>query len=130
MKNLNNQYDNLPPELRSMKTFCCWRYEKNKGKGPYNPATWKKARINQPDTFKDFDSALAAVSDYDGIGFLVGSGICDIDLDDCFDGAGKLKTIVQDVVETFSGSYIKYSPSGMRTFFWTSLKTKMLFEVS
>lgn len=112
MKNLNNKYDNLPPELRSIKTFCCWRYEKNKGKVPYNPATGKRARINQPDTFKGFDSALAAVNDYDGIGFLVGSGICGIDLDDCFDGAGKLKAIAQDVVETFSGSCIEYSPSG------------------
>ena len=68
--------------------------------------------VNQLGTFKDFDSALAVVSDYDGVGFLAGSGICGIDLDDCFDSAGKLKAVAQDVVEAFSDSYMEYSPSG------------------
>jgi Uncharacterized conserved protein len=115
LNNLNNQYENLPPELRNIKTFCCWRYEKVKGeiqKIPYNPVTGKRARPNQPNTFKDFDSALAAAKDYDGIGFLVGNGICGIDLDDCFDSVGKLKALAQSVVNAFIGCYMEHSPSG------------------
>lgn len=115
MKFLKNQYENLPPELRSTNRFCCWRYEKVKGKMqkvPYNPVTGRKARPNNPTTFKDFHSALAVVDNYDGVGFLVGSGICGIDLDDCFDGAGELKTVAQNVVDAFSDCYMEYSPSG------------------
>ena len=115
MKFLNNQYENLPPELRNLNRFCCWRYEKVKGKMqkvPYNPMTGRRAKPNNPDTFKDFHSAQAVVDNYDGIGFLVGSGICGIDLDDCFDGLGELRTVAQSVVDAFSDCYMEYSPSG------------------
>jgi len=110
-----NQYENLPPELRSTNRFCCWRYEKVKGqiqKIPYNPVTGRKARPKNPNTFKNFHSALAVIDHYDGIGFLVGSGICGIDLDDCFDDAGELNSEAQNVVDAFSDCYMEYSPSG------------------
>jgi putative DNA primase/helicase len=110
---MNNQYENLPYQLRSLSRFCCWRYEKRTGKNtkvPYNPVT--KRRANRPDMFNDFNTAVMAVNNYNGIGFLVGHNICAIDLDDCFDSTGNLKYIAQSIVDEFSDCYIEYSPSG------------------
>jgi putative DNA primase/helicase len=101
--------------LKDKPQFCCWKYEERSGKKtkvPYNPVTRKRAKPNQRGTFKDFSSAIAAISDYDGMGFLVGNDICVIDLDDCFDSSGKLKPIAQSIVEAFSGCYMEHSPSG------------------
>jgi type I restriction enzyme M protein len=108
--------------LKDKSQFCCWKYEERSGrktKVPYNPVTGKRAKPNQRGTFKDFSSAVAALSDYDGMGFLVGNDICVIDLDDCFDSSGKLKPIFQSVVEAFSGCYMEHSPSekGLHIFF-------------
>ena len=93
----------MPQILKSKPQFCCWKYEERSGrktKVPYNPVTRKRAKPNQRGTFKDFSSAVAAISDYDGIGFLVGNDICVIDLDDCFDSSGKLKPIAQTKIAT------------------------------
>ena len=106
---------NLPQVLKDKPQFCCWKYEERSGrktKVPYNPVTGKRAKADKRSTFKDFSSAVAAVSNYDGIGFLVGNDICVIDLDDCFDSSGKLKPIAQSIVEAFSGCYMEHSPSG------------------
>ncbi len=101
--------------LKDKPQFCCWKYEERSGKKtkvPYNPVTRNRAKPNQRGTFKDFSSAIATISDYDGIGFLVGNDICVIDLDDCFDSSGKLKPVAQNVVEAFRGCYMEHSPSG------------------
>lgn len=101
--------------IKDMSQFCCWRYEERNGrksKVPYNPVTGKRAKPNQLDTFKGFSSTVAAVSNYDGIGFLVSNGICVIDLDDCLDNSGNLKPIAQSVVDAFSGCYMELSSSG------------------
>jgi putative DNA primase/helicase len=105
----------LQQVLKDKPQFCCWKYEERSGrktKVPYNPVTGKRAKADQRSTFKDFSSAIAAISDYDGIGFSVGNDICVIDLDDCFDSSGKLKSISQSVVDAFSGCYMEHSPSG------------------
>ncbi|POZ91253.1 hypothetical protein AA81_10710 [Petrotoga halophila DSM 16923] len=83
----------MPQALKDIPQFCCWKYEKRSGrktKVTYNPVTGERAKPNQPDTFKNFSSAVDAVNGYDGIGFLVDNGICVIDLDNCFDNSGKL----------------------------------------
>jgi len=112
----------LPQILKIKPQFCCWKYEERsdiKTKVPYNLVTGKRAKPNQRGTFKDFSSAIATISDYDGMGFLVGNDICVIDLDDCFDSGGKLKPVAQIVVEAFSGCYMEHSPSekGLHIFF-------------
>ena len=59
----------MPQKLKDKPQFCCWKYEERSGrktKVPYNPVTGKKAKPNKRDTFKDFSSAVAAISDYDG----------------------------------------------------------------
>ena len=59
----------MPQKLKDKPQFCCWKYEERSGrktKVPYNPVTGKRAKPNQRGTFKDFSSAVAAISDYDG----------------------------------------------------------------
>lgn len=108
-------YDNLPHMLKNHNRFCCWRYEQRDGrktKVPYNPVTKNRAKSDDPNTFCDFETAIAAAGNFDGIGFLVGDGVCAIDLDDCFDENGSLKPVAQDVTDVFKGSYVERSPSG------------------
>lgn len=81
-------------------------------KVPYDPVTGKRAETDKPETFRDFNAALAAVNKYDGIGFLVGDRICALDLDDCFEENGGMKPWAQDIADMFSGCYMELSPSG------------------
>ena len=108
-------YDNLPYKLKSLNRFCCWRYEQRDGrktKVPYDPVTGRRAKTDDPTTFQNYSTALAAISSYDGIGFLVGDQVCAIDLDDCFEENGSLKHVATTVVDSFNGSYTERSPSG------------------
>lgn len=41
--------------------------------------------MDRPDTFADFNSAVAVLKDYDGIGIRVGGIIIAIDLDHCIE---------------------------------------------
>lgn len=108
-------YDNLPARIKSEKLFCCWKYEQRNGKKtkvPYDPVTSRRAKTDRPETFRDYAAALAAVSNYDGIGFLVGGGICFLDLDNCFYETGLLKSWAQDTIDQFDGCYMEKTPSG------------------
>ena len=108
-------YDNLPERIKSEKLFCCWRYEQRNGKKtkvPHDPVTGRRAKTDRPNTFQDYATALAAVGNYDGIGFLVGGGICFLDLDNCFYETGLLKSWAQDTVDQFDGCYKEKTPSG------------------
>lgn len=108
-------YDSLPHILINHNRFCCWRYEQRDGrktKVPYNPVTRNRAKSDDPNTFCDFATAIDAAVNFNGIGFLVGDGVCAIDLDDCFDDNGSLKQVAQDVTGVFKGSYVERSPSG------------------
>jgi putative DNA primase/helicase len=128
---MSNHYENLPYQLRNLRQFCCWRYEKRNGKKtkvPYNPLTKKRAKPDRPDTFNDFNTALMAVNNYDGIGFLVGNDICAVDLDDCFDSNVNLKPIAQNIVGKFSGCYMEYSPSGKGLHIYFILPTSSFFS--
>ena len=71
---------NIPQELKENASFCVWKMEKRNGKGtkvPYNPKTGQMARINDPETFCDFGTAMRAyaMGGWDGIGFRVSEGI-------------------------------------------------------
>ncbi len=115
MNYLNKQYDLLPSRIKESGKFCCWRYEQRQGKRtkvPYDPETGRRAETNKPETFRDFRTATEAADKYDGIGFLVGAGVCAIDLDGCFDENGNLSLLAGDVAGMFSGCYMEKSPSG------------------
>lgn len=62
------------PEAMKQQPFCCWRWEKQKGretKVPYDPKTGYRAKTDTPDTFGTMEEAMDALqrSRYSGIGF-------------------------------------------------------------
>lgn len=106
--------ENIPTYLKQHGSWCNWRYEKRKSsmtKVPYNPKTGNHASVNAPATFTDFDTAMAVVDDYDGIGIRVDGKIIAIDLDHCIENE-KLKSWASEIVSRFRNTYIEKSPSG------------------
>ena len=106
--------ENIPTYLKKDASWRNFRYEERKGnmtKVPYNPATGYKAYVNKPETFTDFDTAVLALKDYDGLGIRVDGIIIAIDLDHCIKD-GKLTTQAAYIVSHFKNTYIERSPSG------------------
>ena len=105
---------NIPLYLIDHAGFCVWQYEKVKGritKVPYNPITGQNAEVNTPKTFVDYETAIAAVEKYHGIGIRVSDKIACIDLDHCIED-GKIQPWAQQIIDRFRSTYIEISPSG------------------
>lgn len=80
--------ENIPAYLKAHGSWCNWKYEKRKDhmtKVPYNLKIGIHASVNKPETFADFDSAVASMKEYDGVGIRVDGIIIAIDLDHCID---------------------------------------------
>lgn len=83
---LNEQYQNVPNELKSLKRWVCFKIEQRNGefgKFPINSINGKYAKSNDSLTWSTFNTALLGCVKYgcDGIGFMLGDGIFGIDLD-------------------------------------------------
>ena len=109
------QFDTLPDKLIECALWCVWKYEDRDGKPtkvPYNPRTGGRAQSNNPATFSDFKTAVAAFGTckYDGMGIGVFPPFAAIDIDHCVEN-GILSPLASDIV-THSKSYTEYSPSG------------------
>ena len=79
---------NIPLYLITHAGFCVWQYENVKGritKVPYNPITGQNAEVNAPQTFVDYETAIAVAEKYNGIGIRVSDKIACIDLDHCIE---------------------------------------------
>ena len=84
------EFDQIPGDLRARSRWLCWRYGPPKGaspkwcKVPYS-AAGKKARYTDPAEWQSFDAAVRQYrrGGYDGIGFVLGGGICGLDEDHC-----------------------------------------------
>jgi len=98
--------ENIPDEIRGLKQWVCWV---GKDKIPKNAYTGKNAQSNNPDTWADFDTAVAACDKYsfDGIGFMFANGYFGVDLDHCIDNVD----FCDEFVETLQ-SYAEISKSG------------------
>ena len=108
-------YENIPAEIREHYGFCCWRYETRKGdrtKVPYNPLTGRRASVDRPQDFVDFETAVRYVKDYDGIGLRVSDRLLGTDLDHCLNEDGKLMPWSADILAHFGNAYVEKSPSG------------------
>jgi len=86
-------------------------------KYPISPRNGSLIRVNKPEEWTDFDTALRALNAnprYCGLGVLLveGSGIVGIDLDDAIDNDGNLKDWARTIVGAIP-SYWERSPSGM-----------------
>lgn len=108
--------ERLPPDLRSGRQFCLWRYE-------LRPPKWTKvplqpdghpAKSDDPSTWSELADCLAAFGKghSDGVGrfFDRANRIVGVDLDSVADG-GKLTPEAAEIVRRLD-SYSEWSPSG------------------
>ncbi len=110
--------DAIPDELRGVPQWLCWRYElsgKNWTKVPINARTGRKASVTNPESYADFDTALATFRRspaLDGIGFTftVNDGYCGVDLDACI--ADDQLVAGGAAIITELSTYTEISPSG------------------
>lgn len=68
------QWGNLPQEMRSLAQWVVWRYtptERGVTKTPINAITGGLASVTDPATWVSFEQACAAASYYNGIGFVL-----------------------------------------------------------
>lgn len=108
-----NMLDNIPKEMKDLPNWVLWRYRSRDGKKtkiPYS-VTGKPAKSNDPETWTSFDKAARLMSEYDGVGFMLGnSPFVGIDLDHCLDTAERKVRAKQLVTDC--NTYTEISPSG------------------
>ncbi len=113
----------IPAALKAERRWVPWGLAWKPGKGgggkwdkPPLQACGRKAKSNDPDTWTDFDTALAACradpERFAGVGFVLGDGWVGIDADDVRDPAcGSLLPWAAELVRA-AGTYADVSPSG------------------
>ncbi|MFN7316709.1 MAG: phage/plasmid primase, P4 family [Phycisphaerae bacterium] len=118
---LPETFEMIPAELRDLRQWVCWRFEQKAGeKKPRKvpiiagSSTW--AKVNAPDTWRDFDTAWGAAkasSGLLGIGFVFAADdpYFGIDLDHAITEAGELVPEAQQIIDRMA-SYGEVSPSG------------------
>lgn len=116
-------YQVIPQEMKDIPNWVCWKsYPDPKShsgikKVPINPYTGGQAMSNNPQTWSDYDTAVRASVNYDGIGFMFSnSGYFGIDLDDCRSDIdsylkGGRNNIVAEFINTMQ-TYAEISQSG------------------
>lgn len=116
--------DAVAADLRALAQWVCWRYEDRNGKRTKAPIDAKSngrlsyAKSNDPATWSDFDTALAACgrhTELAGVGFCFApdDGLTGIDLDHVFNpDTGELSPEAAEILERFQGTYAEISPSG------------------
>ena len=116
-------YELIPDEMKAMPRWICWRAVPDPkahsgiSKQPVNPRTGGMAQSNNPQTWADFETAVAVSVDYAGIGFMfAGSGYIGIDIDnrpeelDAYRN-GDYSTIFGQMNESLQ-TYMEFSQSG------------------
>jgi hypothetical protein len=87
-------YSTYPDDMKNRRQWVLWKRETVPGRGkptkiPYTPATGERASVTDSLTWGTFEDALAAyeTGDYDGAGFVFGSGdpYTGIDMDNAVD---------------------------------------------
>lgn len=111
----NGKVENIPIELKSLRQWVLWRYEKRPSddkptKVPYQPSG-ARADTTNPATWNAFDVCLDEASRFDGIGIVCANGLAGVDLDDHIDDSGALSPFAQKIVAAMR-TYTEITPSG------------------
>jgi hypothetical protein len=104
----------VPAALRERPQWVLWRREQRDGKTtkvPYS-ISGQRASTTDPESWSNYDTAMSAASEFDGIGFVFSAGdpFTGIDLDDCIID-GELHPAAAAIVDELA-SYSERSPSG------------------
>jgi putative DNA primase/helicase len=127
---VNMNCKKIPQLLKDRNIWCTWKYKSvdgRKTKVPHNPATGHLAKVNMPNSFKDYGTALKALKNYDGLGIRVEGNIIAIDLDHCLKD-GKLDQLGAEVVAHFKNTYIEISPSGTGLHIFVLMPTGFIYD--
>ena len=116
----------VPDDLTELDQWVLWRRVLRKNKWTKVPYQANGGRADSTDlaTWTTYEEAFGAwrrnPQRYAGIGFVLSrvDGLAGIDLDDCLDEHGDLKTWAGGIVERFCDTYIEISPSrlGLKIF--------------
>ncbi|MBP3897092.1 MAG: AAA family ATPase, partial [Mogibacterium sp.] len=99
-----------PEALRELWGDRRWAVHRNKV--PFNPLSGLNAKSNDPNKCVLFSDASTALNEYDGVEYLLGNGLCGIDLDHCIDPeTGRINEEAYQIVDMLD-SYAEISPSG------------------
>jgi putative DNA primase/helicase len=117
-KSYRERLKNVLQEVKLLLLWVCYSLEERYGqakraKVPYNPTTGEPAKANDPSTWSDFETCLAAVErgEYDGIGFELAPPYVGVDLDKCRNPeTGVLEDWAADIIAHLD-SYTEISPS-------------------
>ena len=114
---------NIPDFLKRLRRWILWAYTLDEKRGdwskqPYQPnGQAHLAKANDPKTWGSFDVAervfriFRQSKGYDGLGFVLGDGICGVDLDGCLRPDRTLEPWAAEIVAAFN-CYTEVSPSG------------------
>ena len=114
-------FEKIPAELKAVPNWVCWRLLPDAERGkprkvPYDPRSGKAAASNDPSTWCDFDTAVSAAGDYNGVGFMFGnSPYFGVDIDGVADELPRYMEgepgLLSDFVDALQ-SYTELSTSG------------------
>jgi hypothetical protein len=103
-------------ELQQQKRWVCWKLTKVSGrdkptKVPYMPSG-RKAESDDPATWSTYADCNAVVSQFSGVGCVLGDGVFGVDIDECCDAVtGKFTPESREIVIALD-TYAEYSYSG------------------
>lgn len=103
--------ERIPEYLKKNARFCVWRYTPEGRKPPITPGAGTMAKVNKPETFTDFGTAVEKSTGYDGLGLRVSGDLIAVDIDHCVDHNGVLSPMAADILQTLD-TYAEISPSG------------------
>ena len=118
----HNLKNNIPEELLVLPQWVCWRVEVRDGKPskpPVNPKTGGYAKVDDPETWGEFEQAKRYWQAHKdngiaGVGFVFSEAdpYCGIDLDKCqVPETGVIEPWARDIIKRLN-SYSEISPSG------------------
>jgi putative DNA primase/helicase len=114
-------YEKLPAELKALPCWVVWKYVPRDGhpsKVPFDPKTGKPAKSNDPKTWSDYDTAVFAASEYEGLGCNIVPPNVGVDLDKVRNPkTGQTEEWALQIIRELD-SYTELSPSGGGYHIW------------
>ena len=110
-------FSQIPSQLKALRRWLCWRYgeePRQNGKFPKVPYNrcGSKCDYTNPSEWNSYELAVRLYHEgaFDGIGFVLGDGICGLDEDDCLQNGG-IEAVAARHIEHLN-SYAEESVSG------------------
>lgn len=118
-------FDNAPDELKAINRWMVWNFNKAGAKIPLQ-ISGEAGSSTDPKCWTDFETAAGAAVYYQGVAFVIDAPYTGIDLDNCFDEKGNLRSWAIPIICRLDGvCYAEVSPSGNGIKFIARAKKKI-----